>query len=91
MAKTRESHREDILTGLKGRRLGLTEDEWLVGPKGLASAVTNATSDTTGTALLSHGTHTVATTTNDTWTLAAPDRAGCRVTITTINTSTGRS
>lgn len=88
MAKTQESLRDDIKTSIHGRRLGLDNDAFLVGPKALLSPVTNATSDTTGTALLNHGHHSIATTTDDTWTLADP-KEGCMVTITTITTSTG--
>ncbi len=89
MAKTLESHRSDIRTSLHGRRLGLTHDDYLVGFKSFSQVVTNATSDTTGTALQCYGLHTVVTTTNDTWTLTDPARAGLVVRLATNSTSTG--
>lgn len=88
MAKSLEAHRSDNLTSIHGRRLGLDKDGFLGGCKPVKNTVTNATSDTTGTALLNHGLHTVATTTNDTWSLTDPV-PGCEVSITTITTSTG--
>jgi len=89
MAKSLESHRSNIQTSIHGRRLGLSQDDVLLGAKGLAGAVTNATSDTTGTALAGYGFHTVSTTTNDVWTLSDPIRAGLEVKIATATTSTG--
>ena len=89
MAKSLESHRDDIRTSKHGRRLGLTHDDYLVGPKDTRRVVTNATSDTTGTALLPYGLHTVVTTTNDTWTLTDPPEAGQVVRFATNSTSTG--
>lgn len=88
MAKSINDHREDIRTSIHGRRVGLTHDDYLVGPKQLKDVVTNATSDTTGTNILNHGFHTVSTTTNDGWVLDDPT-PGCRVEIATLTTSTG--
>lgn len=89
MAFTLEAIRRKIRTSVHGRRLGITHDDFLCGPKDVLSPVTNATSDTTGTALLPYGMHTVVTTTNDTWTLTDPPYAGCEVSIATNSTSTG--
>lgn len=72
MALSIEGLRDKILTSIRGRRLGLDKDDFLVGVKGTRVPVTNATSDTTATALLNHGFQTVVSTTNDTWTLTDP-------------------
>lgn len=72
MAILIEQLRDRILTSIRGRRLGLDKDDFLVGSKGHRVPVTNATSDTTATLLLNHGFQTVASTTNDTWTLTDP-------------------
>lgn len=88
MAYSLEQLRNVILTSVRGRRLGLDHNDYLVGPKDIRKAITNATSDTTGTPLLNYGFHTVTTTTNDTWTLAAPT-VGAEVTLVTGSSSTG--
>lgn len=88
MAFTLEQIRNQIITSIHGRRLGLDKDGFLAGPKEIRTPVTNATSDTTGTVLLNHGVHTVATTTNDVWTLQDPVPGVC-VRIATSTTSTG--
>jgi len=88
MAQTLETARGLAVTSIHGRRLGLDNDEFLVGPKGHRKVVTDATSDTTGTALPNHGLVSVVTTTNDTWTLTDPE-VGCEVRIVTGTTSTG--
>lgn len=88
MAFTLQQLRNVILTSIHGRRLGMDPNQFLVGQKGVRVPVANATSDTTGTALVNHGFHTVATTTNDVWTLEDPT-PGCEVEIATITTSTG--
>jgi len=88
MATTLANLRAKILTSIHGRRLGLDPDEFLVGQKDIRKVVTNATSDTTGTNILNHGFHTVATTTNDVWALTDPV-PGVAVTIATATTSTG--
>jgi hypothetical protein len=77
-----------ILTSVRGRRLGLDASEFLAGPKDIRKAVTAGTSDTTGTELPNYGLVTVATTTDDGWTLAPP-MPGVPVTIATASTSTG--
>jgi len=89
MAFSLESIKSAIRTSLHGRRIGLTHNDYLAGPKDILRPVTNATSATTGTALLPYGLHTVVTTTNDTWTLTDPPFAGCEVSIATNSTSTG--
>ena len=88
MAITLEGLRNVILTSIRGRRLGLDHNEYLVGPKDIRKSITNATSDTTGTALLNYGYHTIVTTTNDTWTLASPT-VGAEVFLMTGSSSTG--
>ena len=88
MAKSLESHRSDALTSLRGRRLGLTNDTFIVGQKDIKKVVTNGTSDTTGTNLPNHGLVSVVTTTNDTWTLTDPVE-GVDVKLVTNSTSTG--
>lgn len=89
MAFTLEQIKSKILTSIHGRRLGLANGEYLCGPKDVLRPVTNATSDTTGTAILPYGYHTVVTTTDDTWTLTDPPFAGIEVSIGTNSTSTG--
>ena len=89
MAFSIENIRAKIRTSMHGRRIGMTNDDFLAGQKSLLMPVTNATSATTGTALLPYGMHTVVTTTNDTWTLTDPPYAGIPVEIATNSTSTG--
>lgn len=89
MALTLESIKKKIRTSIHGRRLGLSHDDYLCGPKDTIRPVTNATSATTATALLPYGMHTVVTTTDDTWTLTDPPHAGLEVKIATNSTSTG--
>lgn len=88
MALSLETLKNGILTSLHGRRIGLDNDATLVGPKHMKRAVTDATSDTTGTALLNYGINSVVTTTNDTWTLTDPYK-GAEVTLMTGSSSTG--
>lgn len=88
MAISRESIRNKILTSIRGRRLGLDENDFLAGPSDLRKAVTNATSATTGTAIPNYGFHTVASTTDDGWRLTDPI-PGVAVKIATSTTSTG--
>jgi len=88
MAQSLDNARSKIKTSVHGRRLGLDNDELLVGVKDIRHVVTNATSDTTGTALPNHGLVSVVTTTNDTWTLTDPI-PGVSVKLVTNSTSTG--
>jgi hypothetical protein len=88
MAYSLNDMRARILTSIHGRRLGLDQDEFLAGSKGCRKALTDATSDTTGTELQNNGFHSVVTTTDDTWTLEDP-LPGVSVTLFTGSTSTG--
>lgn len=88
MAITLEALRSLSLTNIRGRRLGLDHNDFMVGPKDLRKAVSNATSDTTGTTLVNYGFHTVTTTTNDTWKLNSPT-PGVEVKLMTGSSSTG--
>ena len=86
--KTLEQLRNSILTSVHGRRLGLDHNECLTGVKGVQRPVTQATSDTTGTALPNHGVNVVVTSTDDAWTLTDPFD-GAEVTLMTGSSSTG--
>lgn len=88
MAFSLDNIRSKILTSIHGRRLGMDVNEFLCGQKDIRKVVTNATSDTTGTNIPNHGFHTVATTTDDVWTLTDPI-PGVSVVIATATTSTG--
>lgn len=88
MAFSLQDLRNKILTSIRGHRLGFDKDDFLVGVKGTRVPVTNATSDTTATALLNHGFQTVVTTTDDGWTLSAPV-PGMKTKIVTGSSSTG--
>jgi len=88
MAQSLEVNRSKSRTNVHGRRLGMDQDEFLVGVKDVRMVVTNATSDTTGTNLPNHGISSVVTTTNDSWTLTDPI-PGVPVRLCTNSTSTG--
>jgi len=88
MALSLATIRNGIITSIHGRRLGFDHNDVLVGTKAIKRPITDATSDTTGTALPNTGVVSVATTTDDTWTLTDPI-AGCEVTLATGTTSTG--
>ena len=88
MAQSLDTARKQIKTSVHGRRLGIDHTEFLAGVKDIRRVVTQATSDTTGTALPNHGLVSVVTTTNDTWTLTDPVE-GVQVELTTGSTSTG--
>lgn len=87
MAITLQGTLNTIMTSIRGRRLGLDKDDFLVA-KAYKTPVVAATSDTTGTALNNYGVNAVVTTTNDTWTLASPI-PGVPVRIVTGSSSTG--
>ena len=89
MASLLETIRSLAGTSVHGRRLRLTHDDYLCGMKDHLRPVTNATSATTGTIIPGYGMHTVVTTTNDTWQLADPQKAGVAVELATNSTSTG--
>lgn len=88
MAQSLEDSRAKIKTSVHGRRLGIDHDEMLIGVKAIRAVVTDATSDTTGTALPNHGLVSVVTTTDDTWTLTDPI-PGVSVRLVSGTTSTG--
>jgi len=89
MAITLDGLRRLIKTSVRGRRLGLTHDEWLVGPKGTRLAITAATSASTGTQLPNYGHITLTSTESGgtTWQIADPV-AGCEVSISITSSST---
>lgn len=88
MAISLTTLRNQILTSIYGRRLGLDINETLVGIRGVRRQQTGGTSDTTGTNLPNNGYVSVVTTTDDTWVL---DNAyvGAEVTLMTGSSSTG--
>lgn len=88
MAQSLVTIRNLIRTSLHGHRLGLTHDDFLAGPKSVIKTVTNATSLTTGTALLPYGVHTVQSPSSKNWSLSAPPMAGLVVRFVTNTTST---
>lgn len=88
MAFTLGQLKDRIRTSIHGRRLGLDNSDFLVGPKGLRGQVTNATSGTTATEIPNNGIASVITTTDDTWLLEAPV-PGCNVKLGTGSSSTG--
>ena len=89
MAQSLETIRSEILTSIHGRRVGLDPNGYLAGFPDVVRPVSNATSDTTGTALAPYGFHTIVTTTDDTWILTDPPRAGLEVKLITNSSSTG--
>lgn len=88
MAYSIDTLRNDIVTSLHGRRLGLDSGGRLIGHEGLRIPEVDATSDTTGTAIAGHGWTNVDTTTDDTWTLSAPVKGAFKY-LYTGSTSTG--
>ena len=88
MAFNLETLRNEIVTTIYGRRLGLDSAGRLIGHEGLRIPETDATSDTTGTVITGHGWTNVDTTTDDTWTLAAPVKGAFKY-LYTGSTSTG--
>lgn len=60
MAQSLETLRNNAVTSLYGRRLGLDKDETLVGVKGVKSVVQDLTSASTGTSLNNHGVVNIA-------------------------------
>lgn len=88
MALSINTIRNQIITSLYGRRLGLNSLGALAGHEGEVMPITDATSDTTGTAITGYGFTSVDTTTDDTWLLSAP-KPGMFKYIYTGSTSTG--
>lgn len=88
MAYAIETLRNEIVTSLHGRRLGLDSAGRLIGHEGLRIPIVDATSATTGTVIAGHGWTNVDTTTDDGWLLAAPVRGAFKY-LFTGSTSTG--
>jgi hypothetical protein len=88
MPQSLEEARSKIVTSLHGRRIGLDDDERLIGIKGRREVVTEATSDTTATKLPNYGVVTVVSSNEETWVIEDPI-PGCEVKILTGSTSTG--
>jgi len=88
MAYSIETLRNEIVTSLHGRRLGLDSAGRLIGHQGLRIPEVDATSDTTGTNIAGYGWTNVDTTTDDTWLLDAPVKGAFKY-IYTGSTSTG--
>lgn len=88
MALNIETLRNESITNIYGRRLGLDQVGRLVGHQGLRIPTKDATSDTTGTTIDGYGWSNVDTTTDDTWLLAAPVPGAFKY-IWTGSTSTG--
>ena len=88
MALSLDAIRNQIRTSIYGRRLGLDDNQQLVGTKGMRIPVNAATSDTTGTTITGDGFWTVDTTTNDSWLLGQPVVGGTLY-LHTGSTSTG--
>lgn len=66
--------RNSIMTSIHGRRLGLAPNETLVGPPDIAVPTIALTSDSSGTAILPYGIHSIdaTTLTTATWLLSNP-------------------
>lgn len=88
MAISLRALRDQILTSIYGRRLGLDVNETVVGVRGVRRQQTGGTSDTTGTNLPNNGYVSVVTTTDDGWVLDNP-YVGAEVTLMTGSSSTG--
>lgn len=88
MAYTIDALRNEIITSIFGRRLGLDPNGLLVGHQDQRIPNTDATSDTTGTNIPGYGWTNVDTSTDDTWLLSAPVRGAMKY-IYTGSTSTG--
>ena len=88
MAITNEALRNEILTSVAGRRLGLDHNDFLVGPKAPRQEISAATTASTGTQINNYGFTTVAGgTATQTWVLAAP-QDGVRKSFVSVSTST---
>jgi hypothetical protein len=72
MADTLEGLRNQILDSVKGRKMGLDPNGFLVGPPDIRQPITAATSLTTGTVIPAYGLTTIQGPAGTTWTLAAP-------------------
>lgn len=88
MAYAIDTLRNDIVTSLHGRRLGLDSGGRLIGHEGLRIPEVDATSATTATNIAGHGWTNVDTTTDHTWLLADPVKGAFKY-LYTGSTSTG--
>jgi len=88
MALSIETIRNESITNLWGRRLGLDVNGQITGTVGTRIPTSDATSDTTGTEIAGYGWTNVDSTTDDTWLLSAPQPGSFKY-IYTGSTSTG--
>ena len=88
MAYLLNAIRNEILTSIHGRRLGLDSSGFLIGHRGTRQQLVDATSDTTGTVISGDGVTSVDTSTDDTWLLAPPVKGAFKH-LYTGSTSTG--
>ena|SRR5258706_15958194 len=88
MAMTIQQLRNNILTSIFGRRLGLDNDQYLVGALDNKVVTQQATTLTTGTVINAHGFTGVSSSTNTTWSMAAPVE-GISKQLVATTTSTG--
>lgn len=89
MAQSRAAQQARSRTSIHGKRIGLTHDDYLVGPKQHLNVVTNATTSSSGTNLLNYGFHTINSSTDGNWVLDDPT-PGCHVDIVSITASTNQ-
>ncbi len=94
--------RNSILVSIKGRKLGLTPGEFLVGPKDMAVATQSLTSGSTATSVTNYGITNLDVTTGaastasslgtteigSAWTMAAPE-PGVRKTLVKVSATGG--
>lgn len=88
MAYTLATARNQIITSIYGRRLGLDKNEMLTGFQAVINPIVDATSDTTGTNITGYGVTTFDTSTDDGWLLENPI-PGVMKFLYTGSTSTG--
>lgn len=88
MAISLETLRSSILDSIKGRKFGLSPTGYLVGAPDNVVPVSQATTATTGTVIDPFGFTGVSSSTNTTWSLAAPV-AGVTKQLIATTTSTG--
>lgn len=88
MAFNLETLRNEAVTSIYGRRLGLDQVGRLIGHEGIRIPTVDATSDTTGTVITGHGFTQFDTSTDDTWLLAPPVKGAFKY-LYTGTTSTG--
>lgn len=96
MAKLLETFRSSVLDSVKGRKLGLDKDGYLVGVPGVPGVITDVTTASTGTALPNYGSVKIQSTTLGTSSagavfLLSNPVVGVDVTFYNAYTSTGGS